>query len=84
MCVSVLFHLYRQVPLHVKKIAGKTMPLERHGAHKAELFLKDFRLPLPILVSCYCVYIYMCVCGVCGVCVVCGVYSMCILCYGYE
>lgn len=37
-----------RVPLHVKKIAGKTMPLERHGAARAEQFLKDYRIPLPI------------------------------------
>jgi hypothetical protein len=40
--------VFRRVPLHVKKIAGKTMPLERHGAARAEQFLKDYRIPLPI------------------------------------
>ena len=57
---SVLLHTWnvcvfvcccREVPLHMKKIAGRTMPLERHGALKSELFLKGDRLPLPTLVG---------------------------------
>lgn len=51
-CVrSVLLCQSREVPLHMQKIAGRTMPLERHGSLKSELYLKGGRLPLPTLVS---------------------------------
>ena len=49
--MSVLLCQSREVPLHMQKIAGKTMPLERHGSLKSDLYLKGGRLPLPTLVG---------------------------------
>ena len=45
------YYVYREVPTHMKRVAGKTLPLEKLAVYRAQSYVKGEYVAMPLAVS---------------------------------